>query len=452
MNSISIILLLITAFILFLAGLTLQKTRSKEGVKVCLLLTSCALYSFGYAFELSSHSYQNILFWLKIEYLGISFLPLFIMTMALHYTEKTQRIKARATLILLFFALITLILQHSNCLHLFYKNFNTNISGHLTLSAFSKGPWYWVHQVILNAVILISSIMYLQTARSSKGVRHSRAMLLFIASLFPWVFYLAYIIGLSPYKIDIVPFSFPFLGTLYVLGILKYNLFDFFPIALKNVFKSLPSGIIILDHEKRLVDFNPAAKKIIPGLAKDLAGIQIFKLKALHPLLANLIQDNNYESTSEIEVAEGNLTKYFQVNINPVVNKQEHLLGYTMILNDITHNKQKEKELLEKETILKEQNIAKDKLLAIIAHDLRNPFHIMINMSQVVQTHASDRNLQGVERTVGALEDISRNTYNLLQNLLEWAATQNGKGLHPELKHLNAKDLIEHVIKELKYS
>lgn len=89
------------------------------------------------------------------------------------------------------------------------------------------------------------------------------------------------------------------------------------------------------------------------------------------------------------------------------------------------------------------QHITENKLLSIIAHDLRNPFHVITNLSEIILRQAKKRDYEGILKTAKTLHDTSETTYNLLNNLLEWTMIQN-KGMRLNLQILNIKELIDH--------
>lgn len=449
MNFYSIILLLTATINLVLAVFIVRQITSRGAPELCFLLLALTLYSLGYAFELSSDNLNDILFWLKIEYIGISFLPVLLILLALHFTGKSHFIKVWMLIILLSLCCITLTLQYSNFNQLFYKEFRINNDGPFTLAAFSKGTWYWIHQIYINAMLLVSCILYLRMATNSKRMSQSRAVILLIASVIPWGFYLVYLTGNTPYHIDIVPFSFSFVGILYVLGILRYQLHDFFPLILKDVFESLPNEVILLDKKKRLVGFNRAAANTIPVLTKEMTGSPVELINTIHPALSDLIQKEDHIEAA-INIIQEHKIRQYNANINPITRKRGKLLGYTIVLNEITEIIEKEKELIEKEKNLRKQNLTKDKLLAIVAHDLRNPFHIMINLSKTILKHTENGDLPNVSKTAQILHNTSRTTYNLLQNLLEWAVLQK-KGMRLNRQPLKIKELVEDEIHELKH-
>jgi two-component system sensor histidine kinase/response regulator len=121
---------------------------------------------------------------------------------------------------------------------------------------------------------------------------------------------------------------------------------------------------------------------------------------------------------------QGGELKYFHIRAVAVNNSKEELLGWTIVISDITERKHKENNLIEIEKNLKELNYSKDKFLAIIAHDLRNAFHLMINMSDMVVHNIEQDNKVGALKKSKIIYDTSVTTYNLLQNLLEWAVIQ----------------------------
>lgn len=116
----------------------------------------------------------------------------------------------------------------------------------------------------------------------------------------------------------------------------------------------------------------------------------------------------------------------------------------------MAQNKQETKESFQTDKNLTDQHITKDKFLAILAHDLRNPFHIIMNLSEIIQKHIKQGDYKSVSRTAKILHNTTTAAYNLLQNLLEWAVIQN-KGIRLNLKMLKIKTLVENEVQALKH-
>jgi signal transduction histidine kinase len=91
---------------------------------------------------------------------------------------------------------------------------------------------------------------------------------------------------------------------------------------------------------------------------------------------------------------------------------------------------------------LQQANANKDKLLSIIAHDLRNPFSVLITFSKLLLDSLDDFSRDDVINYLNTFYQTSKQGYNLLDNLLNWSRSQTGNmEIKPEL--IDLKDLVE---------
>ena len=80
--------------------------------------------------------------------------------------------------------------------------------------------------------------------------------------------------------------------------------------------------------------------------------------------------------------------------------------------------------LAENEQNLKRLNATKDKFFSIIAHDLKNPFNVLIGISDLIRTNSDIKHSKEFEKLVEGMFQTATSGYNLLENLLEWSRTQ----------------------------
>lgn len=83
-----------------------------------------------------------------------------------------------------------------------------------------------------------------------------------------------------------------------------------------------------------------------------------------------------------------------------------------------------EAELKENESRLRDLNATKDKFLSIIAHDLRSPFNTIVGFSELLLDKIKAKDYTEIESFAQNVLNSSRNTLNLLSNLLEWSRSQ----------------------------
>ena len=75
---------------------------------------------------------------------------------------------------------------------------------------------------------------------------------------------------------------------------------------------------------------------------------------------------------------------------------------------------------------LREQVATRDKFFSIIAHDLRSPLASIIMASEVMHNKVSQLSADNIARYTENIYNISKNTFSLLENLLEWSRFKTG--------------------------
>ncbi len=89
---------------------------------------------------------------------------------------------------------------------------------------------------------------------------------------------------------------------------------------------------------------------------------------------------------------------------------------------------QRQKEELEvQRRELESLNQTKDKFFAIIAHDLRNPFSTVLNLSELLAKEFDSFEPYKMQLFIEQIYKYSNNTFNLLENLLQWSLLQTGR-------------------------
>lgn len=102
----------------------------------------------------------------------------------------------------------------------------------------------------------------------------------------------------------------------------------------------------------------------------------------------------------------------------------------------------KEKKELERTLrILKEANATKDKFLSVIAHDLKNPFQILMGFSDILLENYKELNEEQVNEQLTIIHKTVHKTYDLLEDLLTWSRVQLGR-IRYQPDHLQLEQLV----------
>lgn len=113
-----------------------------------------------------------------------------------------------------------------------------------------------------------------------------------------------------------------------------------------------------------------------------------------------------------------NHSEILQYFYSPIIDEDGQIIGATAFSYDIT-----DRVLAQKELALSNQT--KDKFFSIIAHDLRSPIG---NIKSALELITGEEKLPNDEKSemLEMLYGSAVNTYDLLENLLQWSLTQRG--------------------------
>ncbi len=129
---------------------------------------------------------------------------------------------------------------------------------------------------------------------------------------------------------------------------------------------------------------------------------------------------------------------YSETTISPIKNDKNQIIKFIAIMEDITERKQAELRIQRQNIELIELNATKDKFFSIIAHDLKNPFNSILGLSNLLINNFDSFDNKKIKEILGYIDSTANQTYNLLENLLEWSRIQQGK-LIPKFQKHNLK-------------
>ncbi len=121
--------------------------------------------------------------------------------------------------------------------------------------------------------------------------------------------------------------------------------------------------------------------------------------------------------------------------INSVKSIQVYLVGITIIaillmiatFYFLFKEKNVARQLEAKTSELHELNLSKDKFFSIIAHDLKNPFNVLVSYTSILKTDLELFSKEELTQIISDLNQASENGFNLLQNLLLWTRSQTNR-------------------------
>lgn len=423
----SALLIVATCFTLYMAVLSWKRRELPIAISYGLGMLAGAFYTFGYAFEILSTTLDQIRFWLRIEYMGIPFGSMLWMIMVLQYTGRQAFVRKWVVALLLVIPITTLVAHYTNeAHHLFYKSMTMDSSESFHLVSLVKGPLYWVHVTYAYTLFIIGMGLMIQMYRKATPQMKKQTSFMMIGSFGPYGGTLLYLSGVIPIPIDFTPFGFVFSGVFYMWGIYQFNMLRLAPFALQKVFESMQDAVVVLDLDNCIASFNQSASQAIESLnRKNAVGQPAAQIFSMYPKLLERFIKQEPSSDHKVQITGQADAKFYNVHLSLICDNNQKPVGKMLLLSDVTETVHNEETLLYKSRQLAELNTFKDKMFNVVAHDIRDPLAVLINLMELMEEEMQTCG-ESHDEIVHEMGQQIQNTFILVEGLLEWFQSQRG--------------------------
>lgn len=304
-----------------------------------------ALWTLGYAFELSSITLATTIFWGKVQYIGIAIVPVAWLLFALRYT---QRVPANAHTIVLLLGIIptiTIVLIWTNEFHhLIWRTTTIEPRNAGSLLNVTYGLWFWIHTLFSYMCLGSGSVLLARSLLRSPQLYRRQVFALLVAVSAPWVGNILYITGWHPWPgLDLTPFGIIISAFFLVWNLTSFRLLDLVPIARDMLIERMSDGVIVLDFQHRVVDLNGAARHAL-NVSSRIIGQPAEEVFAAWPDLIARYQ-NITEVAEEISIGAPDTQQVFDVRITALRDHRARLTGRLIVWRDVTERKRVEEAL-----------------------------------------------------------------------------------------------------------
>lgn len=439
------IVLLVCSFVAIILATTIYKRGGQAVQWFSLMLLSNSIWSAAYGLELASDSLSQVKFFINIEYLGITSLPIGWFFFCLHFCGKEYWYKRtlNVTLLLLIPIITVLLVWTDHLHHLHYKSITLDTTGPFPMASIKTGIWYQIFTIYFYILLIGGCFLILAKFRTSDKIYKRQNYTIVIAATIPWIANAAYMLGFRPLgHVDATPFAFIITSFIILIGIYRFKLFDIIPIAREKVLELMQDGFLVLDQKNRIIDFNKSIINYINHGKQNLIGTE---LKDLFPNQQELLDRiiNHKAGKIELEIKVHQQTLHLEADILFLYDNKINNDFSIIKLQDLTAIKKDAIKTKEQATELERLNQLKDRIFSIIAHDLRGP---LVNLSEVLKMITND------QLTIDEFKSLSPTlskdivyTTDLLENILHWSRSQlKGFGIHKDF--FNLRNLIKNEI------
>lgn len=155
-------LIMVVGTVYFAAHIRSLNNSEYARVLVLLCLAIC-FYIFGYTLELNAVNLSQLLFWNRIEYIGIPFVSALWLLAGLLYTNHLNRYRKAILTAIFLIPLITLVLRFTNDYHHLYFSSLTFLREYSMLRLVKNpGPWMYVQTAHSMSMIFVTLALFIQ--------------------------------------------------------------------------------------------------------------------------------------------------------------------------------------------------------------------------------------------------------------------------------------------------
>ena len=360
---------LITATI---AILVLLRRPSLPSFTLSLYLFSASVWSLCYWLELHSATLDGVVFWSKVQYLGMAGLPLAGLIFLLQYNGFTNWVTVPRVLALSAVPAITQVMVWTNARHgLIWARVWRDLST-IPFLGVTHGAWYWVFTGYCYALCLASFALLSMVVLRRRGVYRSQAAVLLGGSLVPFAFNVVHVLGFSrpgPH-LDFTSFAFSVTGLTMAWGLFRFQLPAIMPAARRSVIEGMSDGVIVVDNNRQIVEVNPEACTIFGFEARSAIGRPAANIFSAHHKILELCEAFR-ETRFEMGIGLAGEQLRYDVKCSLLFGGSRAAIGALIVLRDITERKLAEEMLREAHGKLERRVAERTAVLSQTIEELR---------------------------------------------------------------------------------
>lgn len=350
--------LLAGALSLGLVSVLALRARYPGRRTLIVLCAVLAVYDVGYALELGAATLEQVRLFLKLQYVGVPFIPSLVLFAAVLYTGARRLLTPLTGSLVLAIPVATALLAATNEGHeLIWRSLHVETGGAFTRTFFERGAWYWVHNVYaylqLGGAVLLIAGAFVQ----AEGLFRRQLLLLLVAMLVPVATHALYLMTPAFGGLDPNPYAQSVTGLLLAWGMLDSRLWDVVPVARATLVAQIQDGVVAIDQHGRVVELNPAAQALLPEVGSGWQGKPAEILfPAWGEALARARRGEPHREQVALSVA--GRERVFDAAFTPLILSPD-TRGVSILLHDVTAQRAFER--------------LRESLTRTLANDLRNP-------------------------------------------------------------------------------
>ncbi|MEM7132626.1 MAG: histidine kinase N-terminal 7TM domain-containing protein [Chloroflexota bacterium] len=387
---------------------------------------SVAIWSFSYALEQFTPELQEKIFWHKMAYVGISFVPLSWFVLNVQITGFRFVAKPLWLLALSIVPSLTCLLTWTAEYHkLMWGDFTIGGSRGVTYLVLERTPDFFVFVGYSYLLLIIGTALYLRLLWRSPTLNWQSFFFLSGAAALPILLnVLRIVFQIDPFHpYDLTPIALTTTGSTAGWFIFRFGLMDLLSLARNMLLESMRDGVLVIDLSGRVASANQSAQRMLHHNGDVLVGKELATaLPELHFQLESLISFEqprqkvaSYNEVNQVtkevhlfDSEEFEAQLIIDLSASYLYDRRQRLTGMLCVLRDITQRKRTQ------EALKQAQRVESIGLLAGgVAHDFNNllasiTLRHQLALMNLPEGSVASNHVEVADRTVERAADLTR--------------------------------------------
>ena len=341
-------------FSFFILIVLIYKKDAQKSTYISFLGLAVFFCLLGNFFEVNSTSIDSALVGMKIRYLGVPFIPtIWYLCVREFCGDKLENKVVLFSLWIIPFSLALLAYTWQDN-HLLFSSVTYHNDGHFGELRLIPGPLFRLRLIYQLGINFLGIFTLISRYRSGTKRFKKQAVFFLISAFIPVFNTITYVVPVGEHNVDITAYGLVFALALFAYALYRYGILNLISIIKDNAINNLREGVILFDRDGIYMDSNYSAHHIFPQMKKVPLGTSIDEMDYLPFDISSLHRRKNESKESkdstEFTLDQGGLVGVFSLSVSQITVKNQ-LIGYSIIINNISTLKKMMTDLEEKAAI-----------------------------------------------------------------------------------------------------
>lgn len=406
---------------IYILVIFLYERRNKSNAYKILayLFIALLIESLGIFLQMTSGKIFEIplVYYEYITYIGKAFVPTLTLLFAFVYENPKADIKKYANLLII--PVFIIIIVWTNYLHrMFFVDY-------VSLSDINTyGMLYYAYIALVYVQLIPAILLIVRSSMDKSRLSSPQTILIILACIIPFIPRIVTIIADVNMPEYIMVIAYMLMTLILSLNILKYDVLNAVPIALKSVINIISDAFVVINHEGDIVDRNRSFENKFGKLMNLKINKNIFDaikyegIKEMNKLKSHIIEAEDKGKTLVLEyhIVKQTYDRYFEVQVQPIRARTTNgYIATLLVFKDVTEQKAKEDVYIKNESLE-----VIEELVGGMAHDINTPLTAiksgLLMLRTTVKTKAEEQIVESMTNSADKISNLVNSLKNQIRN------------------------------------